>query len=115
MYGLKMTHYFEKVADGLWYNLASRMMTNEETTFSVIDYFVPGRFDSPHELKISLQQELRKLEREAIEGKTRDEIENERTLIFFILIRRETEQKSAELPGTSARVALVLYDTSSDT
>ncbi len=75
MHYLKMTHYLDEVADGLWYNLASTMMKNEETTFSVVDYFVPGRFDSPHALRVSLQKELRKLEREGIEGKTRDEIE----------------------------------------
>ena len=69
MHYLKMTHYLDKVANGIWYNLANTMMTNEETTFSVIDYLVPGRFDSPHALRVSLQQELRKLEREAIEGK----------------------------------------------
>ena len=75
MHYLKMTHYLDKVADGLWYNLASTMMKNEDTTFSVVDYFVPGRFDSPMHLRASLQKELRKLEREVIEGKTRDEIE----------------------------------------
>ena len=60
-------NFLDEAADFLWYKLASTMMENEETTYSIMEKIVPGRFDSSRALKLSLQKELRKLDRESDE------------------------------------------------
>ena len=60
-------NFLDKTADFLWYNLASTMMENEEMTYTIMEKIVPGRFDSSRALKLSLQKELRKLDRESDE------------------------------------------------
>ena len=69
-----MTYYWDKMVDVLWYNMATVMMDNDETTFNIMETVVPGRFSSRDDLKRSLQKELRTLDRESIESKPREEI-----------------------------------------
>jgi len=57
-------NFLDNTADFLWFNPVSTMMEHEDTTYTIMEKIVPGRFDSSAALKLSLPKELRKINRE---------------------------------------------------